>query len=371
MFDPESALPSFCRMSQPIFKIVASEGCQSYLVGCPHTREALLVDPKVGQEKTYAHMLKRYRLQLRAVLDTHTHADHLSAGPRFVGEGVKLYMSSVTGVARDMHKLSAGDEVAVGELRFRVLAVPGHTPDSIALHGHGMVLTGDSLLIGGLARADFKGSDPAQLFESVQSELMSLPDETLVLPGHSYGDLLFSTIGCERESNEALGFPDGAAYAASLGAKEGAGNTPAVEAMLALNVEPAPDLPNEPGNAAACCASPTIGTRADIEEVPATEAQEVHAALAGPNRWIDVRDPFEYEAGRIPGTTSIPLSELGFHLDQLRGKEPLYLSCRSGVRSMTAAKTLQRLGVENPINIGGGILGWQSQGHPIEGEPAT
>ena len=80
-----------------------------------------------------------------------------------------------------------------------------------------------------------------------------------------------------------------------------------------------------------------------------------------------MRDPHEWNAAHIPGTTSIPLSELGFNLAALRTDQPLYISCRSGVRSMTAARTLQRLGVvAHPINVGGGILGWQAQGLPVE-----
>ena len=359
-------------MSHPILKIVTSEGCQSYLVGCPVTRACLLVDPKVGRESLYESLLERYQLELVAVLDTHTHADHLSAATSFMSQDVPLLMSRSTKVERDMRGLEQGDEVAVGELRFKVLEVPGHTPDSLALFGHGMVLTGDSLFIGGLARADFVGSDPALLYDSVQSQLMNLPGDTLVLPGHGYNDILFSTIDCEREQNPSLRHPDGAAYAGDLDLTVGAGNSDAVNANLVLNLQSAPVLPSSPGNVAACCASPGGAVDVEIEEIAPSGAQAVHASLSGPEQWIDVRDPFEYSAGRIPGTTSIPLSELGFHLDRLRGQNPLYLSCRSGVRSMTAAKTLLRLGVAlQPVNIGGGILGWQSQGFPIEGAPAT
>ncbi|MFT7679985.1 MAG: glyoxylase-like metal-dependent hydrolase (beta-lactamase superfamily II) [Planctomycetota bacterium] len=359
-------------MQHPILKIVTNKGCQSYLIGCPTTRAALLVDPKVGCEGIYREMLGHYGLELKAVLDTHTHADHLSAATQFMGAGVELWMSGVTQVKREYRGLVHGQEVQLGELRFEVLEVPGHTPDSVALFGHGMVLTGDSLFIDGLARADFVGSDPAQLFESVKTRLMSLPDDTLVMPGHGYNDILFSTIGCERERNAGLRFDDGGAYGQSLQVVAGAGNSDAVNANLLLNLQSHPSLPETPGNAAACCAAGGGGSAAAIPEIAAADAQAVHTELSGPEQWVDVRDPFEYAAGRIPDVTSIPLSELGFHLERLRGGDPLYISCRSGVRSMTAAKTLQRLGVAlNPINVGGGILGWQDQGFPIEGQPAV
>ncbi|MCL4149031.1 UNVERIFIED_CONTAM: hypothetical protein GTU68_014795 [Idotea baltica] len=201
---------------------------------------------------------------------------------------------------------------------------------------------------------------------------MTLPDETIVLPGHGYNDILFSTIDAERRLNPCFAHADGAAYAASLNSTEGAGNSPGVDANLKLNLESDPDLPDSPSNVAACCASPGGQEGADIDEITPAEAQAIHASLSGPAQWVDVRDPFEFEAGHIPDTTHIPLSELGFHLDQMRGHDPLYISCRSGVRSMTAAKTLHRLGVaSNPVNVGGGILAWQSQGNPIVGVPAT
>ena len=359
-------------MSHPVFKIINSEGCQSYLIGCPETREALLVDPKVGREGLYQAMLEHYDLKLVAVLDSHTHADHLSASTRLCGPRVELLMSHRTPVDRPMRKLAEGDEVELGNLRFQVLEVPGHTPDSLALYGEGLLFSGDSLFIGGLARADFVGSDPALLFESVRSQLLSLPGETLVLPGHGYNDILFSTIDAEKQLNEALQFPDGEAYAKSLNATPGAGNSEGVNANLKLNLEREPELPESPGNVAACCASPGGGTKVSIEEAHASRGQAIRDSLASPGQWVDVRDPFEYAHGRIPGTTNIPLSELGFHLDELRTGDPLYLSCRSGVRSMTAAKTLQRLGIAtHPVNIGGGILGWQDQGFAIEGQPAT
>ena len=358
-------------MSHPILKIISNEGCQSYLIGCPETRATILIDPKVGQESQYRAMLTRYGLELVAVLDTHTHADHLSAATTFTG--VPLLMSRATGGKRKMRALEDGEHLSVGELSFEVLEVPGHTQDSIALFGHGLVITGDSLFIDGLARADFVGSDAAQLFESVQTKLMTLPGDTLVMPGHGYNDILFSTIEGERRLNPSLTHEDGAAYARELDCTPGAGNSPGVEANLLLNLHEAPELPSSAGPAVACCASPAGANASfDISEIAARDAQGVHGALTDPGQWIDVRDPFEYDASRIPGTTPIPLSELGFHLDRLRGDEPLYISCRSGVRSMTAAKTLQRLGVStSPVNIGGGILGWQAMGNPIEGAPTT
>ena len=137
----------------PVVKVVADSGCQSYILGCPSTGAALLIDPKLGRRKTYAQVLRDFGLHLAGVLDTHTHADHLSDSLAFGREGLPICMSRLTACRRKVTRLGDGDELEVGELRFRVIEVPGHTEDSIALHGHGLCACGDTLLPGSLARA--------------------------------------------------------------------------------------------------------------------------------------------------------------------------------------------------------------------------
>ncbi|MEO6326312.1 MAG: MBL fold metallo-hydrolase [Thermoanaerobaculia bacterium] len=349
-------------------KCFPDSGCIAYLVGCTRSHQALLVDPKAGKSATYRAAAASFGLHIVAVLDTHTHADHLSASAAFVHEGVELWMSAQTSCQRPHRALAQGDVVGVGQLRFNVLEVPGHTNDSLALSGHGLVLSGDALLVGGLGRADFHGSDPAGLFDAVRARLLSLPDDTVVLPGHDYRDIVFSTIGHERRNNPAFKFESGSEYARSLHAVEGAGNSPEVNEALATNLLAAPDLPESPGVVAACCAA---GSSAEFGPRPAEQSVEELAPrlteLSAERSWIDVRDPFEFRAGHIPGSLNYPLAELGFHLDDLRRSSPVVLSCRTGNRSMTAAKTLSYLGVlDQPINLAGGLVRWQEFGLPVE-----
>ena len=96
--------------------------------------------------------------------------------------------------------LSDGDEIEVGELRFRVLHTPGHTPGGIALYGHGVVFTGDTLFRRSVGRTDIPRGSHSELLRSIQSNLLVLPDETVVLPGHGGA----STIGEERRENPFL-----------------------------------------------------------------------------------------------------------------------------------------------------------------------
>jgi len=139
-----------------------------------------------------------------------------------------------------------------------------------------------------------------------------------------------------------------------------------------LNLEAEPELPESPSNAATCCAASSGGAgRSAIPELDPGLQRELLEGSARAAHWIDVRESWEYEHGRIQGTRNVPLSVLGFALAELRTDEPLTIGCRSGVRSMSAARTLERLGVvPRPQNLRGGILAWQELGHPIEGAPA-
>ncbi len=355
-------------MNAVILKTFNDSGCFAHLVGDPKTRAALLIDGKAGRRAVYEQELKDYDLKLVGVVDTHTHADHLSDSAAWVKLGLPLYMGAATGCARPHVGLKDGSKVAVGALTFTALEVPGHTPDSIALHGHGVVFTGDTLFAGSLARADFRGSDPARLYESVTNKLMKLPDSTVVLPGHGYQDILFTTIGHERTHNSALHHPNAAAYAKSLNAVEGRGNTPEVDATLETNLSANPRLPEGPQTVAACCSmggAAIAGPR--IREQRVDELAPRRADLVAKHAWIDVRDPWEWKAGRIPGVPNYPLSELGLHLDELKRLAPTVISCRSGGRSMTAAKTLAYLGVlRDPISMAGGFGKWEEARLPVE-----
>lgn len=355
-------------MTHPICKLVHDSGCQAFLVACPETREALLVDPKVGRGDTLRQVISDFRLKPVAALDTHTHADHLSDSVAFEKEGLTLYMGGRTACRRNLKRLRDGDSVKIGRLEFRVAEAPGHTDDSIALIGHGMAIAGDTLFVGGLARADFRGSDPVALWESVQRVFMTLPDGTVVYPGHNYRDIHLTTVGAERASNPALAYPSAAAYAGALGAVEGEGNTPEVDAMLAMNIAADPELPDSPATVAACCGTGEgVGLAPREPEQTPAELAERREEICARGAWIDVRDAWEFEAEHIPGTRNIPLGELGFELGALRRDGPVVLSCLGGVRSMTAARTLRHLGVlDQPVSMSGGFREWKASGLPTE-----
>jgi hypothetical protein len=150
-------------------------------------------------------MLAYLDLELGAVIDTHTHADHRTA---------TFDLRDLTGARVIMHRLAAapnvdvhvedGQTIAVGDLALEVLHTPGHTPDGISLHAADIVFTGDTLLIRGTGRADFAGGDAGAQYDAIMGRLFTLPDEIIVLPARDYRGHTQSTIGEERRANPRL-----------------------------------------------------------------------------------------------------------------------------------------------------------------------
>jgi sulfur dioxygenase len=173
--------------------------CRTYLIASGG--EALLVDPVLDCIDRYLARCAELGLTLRYTVDTHTHADHLSGSKELVRRSGAKSMGRPRGVAEQL--LEDGDEIALGDLRLRVWATPGHTADSIVLLLPDRLITADTLLVGATGRTDLPTGDAEREFESLQ-RLLTLPDELLVFPGHVYGDKPDSTLGEERRTNPRL-----------------------------------------------------------------------------------------------------------------------------------------------------------------------
>lgn len=177
-------------------------GAFSYLIGCGRSGAALLIDPVVGQTPLYLGMIAELGLHLEWVLETHLHADHITAADSLrEWTHARIAVGTRSGIHAADHLLDDGDEIECGDLRLRVLATPGHTPGCISFLWQDRLFCGDSLLIGACGRIDEPGSDGARLYDSVVRRLFMLADETLVYPGHSPERRRVSCIGEERETN--------------------------------------------------------------------------------------------------------------------------------------------------------------------------
>ncbi|MFN3884286.1 MAG: MBL fold metallo-hydrolase [Rhodocyclaceae bacterium] len=174
----------------------------SYLIGCGETGRALVIDPVVNQTPLYLSLLGELGLQLEWVLETHLHADHISAADSLrAWTGAQVAVSARSGIDGADRLLEDGDRLRCGTLELEVLATPGHTAGCLSFYWHGRLFTGDCLLIGSCGRTDEPGSNGATLYDSVIHRLFAFPDETLVYPGHCLNGRRVSSIGEERESN--------------------------------------------------------------------------------------------------------------------------------------------------------------------------
>lgn len=177
-------------------------GAYSYLLGCEEMGAALVIDAVVNQTPLYLSLLDELGLRLEWVLETHLHADHISAADSLrEWTSARIAVGARAGIRGADRMLNDGEVVACGTLALTTLATPGHTPGCISFHCRDRLFTGDCLLIGGCGRTDEPGSDGACLFDSVVRRLFGFPDETLVYPGHCLFGRRVSSIGEERENN--------------------------------------------------------------------------------------------------------------------------------------------------------------------------
>lgn len=338
-------------------------GCSSYFVASRQTREAAVVDPQYDIQPYLDLAAERY-YTITTVIDTHLHADHISGNRRLAAAtGAKLYLHEAADVLFPFHKLRDGDVLHIGQIELHIVHTPGHRPESISIlvvnpprsPEPSMVLSGDTLFVGDVGRPDFGGPEGTlQEYESIQ-KLLGLPDYVEVFPAHFEGPCgkgmcgrPSSTIGFERRFNPVLQLSkDDFLKLAS--------DVPARPLNMSAIVETnrgAADYSWIPTNGDT--AVPSIG----INEAPAWLRQ--HDAYV-----LDVREPWEYEAGHIPGAVSIPQADLALRLAEVPKDRDVLVVCQSGVRSLRAAGFLKGIGYDRVINLAGGTGGWKKAGHPI------
>lgn len=194
----------------------------TYLLADEKTSEALLIDPVAGQESLYLQLLEELGLKLRYALDTHVHADHVTALGRLRElTGCESLMGQQSSVACISRAFTEGDCIRVGDVALEVLYTPGHTDDSYCFYclceGEGRLFTGDTLLIRGTGRTDFQNGDAAQQYRSLQ-RLLKFSDQTLVYPGHDYKGWQVSSIGEEKRCNPRLQVSGQSEYEALMSA---------------------------------------------------------------------------------------------------------------------------------------------------------
>ena len=191
-----------------IFKMLFDKetSTMSYILGCSKTREAVIIDPVLEHVDRDLQAAADMRVTIKYAINTHCHADHVTGTGAMKAKvpSIKSMISSSSGADADI-KLNADDVIVFGERTLKVLSTPGHTNGCVSFYdaAMGAVFSGDALMIGGCGRTDFQEGNSRQLYQSVHSQLFSLPDDTLVYPAHDYRGRLVSTIAHERGEPEA------------------------------------------------------------------------------------------------------------------------------------------------------------------------
>ena len=206
----------------------------TYLVGSRSTREVAVVDPAWDIDGLLNHIDER-GYTLTAALATHYHPDHIGGGmgnrdiagvtELLAKKPVKIYahreeaagVRRVTGISEsDLAKVDSGDRLRVGSIEIEFLHTPGHTPGSQCFRVKNTLVSGDTLFIDGCGRVDLPGSDPEQMYHSLQ-KLKALPDDTLLLPGHNYSAVPNATMGDTKKTNAYLAVKDLATWRQVMG----------------------------------------------------------------------------------------------------------------------------------------------------------
>ena len=187
-----------------------------FIIGSEETKEGMVIDPGASGKKVVQHA-EEMGLTIVIIVATHSHIDHIGAladvkeatGAQFAihadevetlrggGMGGLFGLGGGKPPPEPDRLLHDGEVIELGELSLTVLHTPGHSPGGISLVGHGLVFCGDTLFNYGIGRTDFPGCSHEQLMESIRTKLLTLPDDTIVLPGHGPQ----TTIGEERQGN--------------------------------------------------------------------------------------------------------------------------------------------------------------------------
>lgn len=343
-------------------------GCASYLIGDEDAGVAAIVDPRFEIEE-YLRLARYLGVSIRHVLETHNHADHVSGHGRLVAAtGATIHIHRAAEPDYDHEPFDDGWELELGALTVRALHTPGHRPEHTAFvlidrdrsDEPWAVLSGDSLFVGDIARPDLaieETEGAREIFRSLHTQLLVLPDACEVWPGHLGGSMcggpgmdlkVASTIGYERGANPALAITDEQRFVDR--ALDGLGpQPPNFEAIVALNRGP---------------------LLTDGVELRPLAPRQVERQQAGGALLIDVRTDVQFDEAHVPGSLCIPTMRAGFgsKLAWLADREQaIVLIGRDDHEARDAGRLAQAVGIRRLAGyLDGGISSWREEDRPVE-----
>jgi glyoxylase-like metal-dependent hydrolase (beta-lactamase superfamily II)/rhodanese-related sulfurtransferase len=354
-----------------IFQQLLNEesGCLSYLIGCTQAGQAIIVDPGRDRVAEYLGLARKKGLRITHVIETHTHADHIS-GNRDLAAATRaaIVLHRSAPAVFDHESVEDGDVLRVGSVELKMLHTPGHTPDSLSVlvtdRSRGdlpwFVLTGDALFIGSVGRPDLGGARAAEdAWESLTRVLLRLDDLVEVYPGHGAGSMCGramsaktgSTIGFERRFNPALQFPDKARFVEFI--MEGIPpKPPSFDTIVAKNRGLLPLSAAKPRPYA---------------------AREAWAAVQAGACLVDLRDPAAFGEGHAPGALNVWIDGPQF-AERVSWFVPagaaVILVPQGPSDVERAASALSRVGVDDVQGfLQWGMIDWRSEGLPLDTVP--
>jgi len=324
-----------------MIKQFAAGSCYSYIASSQGS--ALVIDPHISLQDEYDTYLKKNKLTLAYIVDTHTHADHFSLAAvlkKKFAAPVLMYEKAVSSVADK--RVKDGDRIQLGDGSIKVIYTPGHTDDAISLYAEGKLFTGDVLLIGSVGRTDFQNGSPESMFDTLQ-KLKTLPDGTIVFPGHDYHEKYSSTIAQEKKTNPFLEETDKEAFVKTMRSKS---------IPKPFNIDNIVRV-NQKGEALA------------LEMITPKDA----AAIAGKDpqaKLLDVRSALEFSQVHIKDSLNVPIDMLSAKINDLsQSQQHFIVLCRTGNRSPMAADMLIQSGIHGVKVMQGGMTRWQKENLPV------
>ena len=335
---------------QPIQLFDAASSTYTYIVFDETSRDAVIIDPVDVQLERDLATLRQFGLKLCWTVETHAHADHItSAGQLAELAGAKTAAPQGCGIDTAAVQLKDGDTLQFGGEQLKALHTPGHTAGSMSFLWRDHVFTGDTLLINGCGRTDFQSGSAEALYHSLTQVLFALPDTTTVWPGHDYQGRTHSSIGAEKTGNVRVAGKTQAEFSAIMAALH-LPKPRRIDEAVPANLSSG--MRHDAGGDSLLTARPAAGYAGDVSPQLACQWWQTGDAVL-----VDVRTDAEREwVGFVPGAVPLawkqwpgmvmnPAFDAGLLAAVPPGKK-LVLLCRSGVRSIAAAKRATELGLQ-------------------------
>lgn len=350
------------------FKQIRSKdesGTLSYLIADETTKNGIIIDPNVEDLQTITYLIDEENIKLNYVIDTHTHADHVSAASDLnTLYGSKLVMHSKTiekvNITTEADSFGIGDivranaknvvdkfvedndELIVDSIKIKFLYTPGHTDNHVALLIDDMLFTGDLLLAGQAGRSDLPGGNTEDQYDSIYNKVLRLPDNIKIYPGHDYEETEYVLLGDEKKDNPFLNQPNKKAYVEFVkdffppfadSTKEGKVTVQCGTKRVATSKEPFKDI------------NPAVLAKMIKEE------NDLFL--------LDVREPFELMAfGKVPGVVNIPIGQITSRINEIPKDKKVVVICQSGSRSYEVTHYLSKNGYDKLYNLESGTSSW-------------